>query len=193
MELTNENGFLTETTREEAEIQYIRYCALLKKHPSEQYKTLKKAYYAIKQGNQIIDIYKALEQAGTFPSGYPRLAIAKAHMQKIQYRSTNWSHAGGFYSPDGIIAQVALPNFGWNRNLSDRETIVPLVPAEHHPNSSLRNYHILWEVEQDGWKPVPVPPGDPLLLKRLSKNLFVVLAMWDLTELEKAVLKSSLL
>ena len=193
MESTHENGFLNETTREEAEIQYANYCALLKKHPSEQYKTLKKAYYAIKQGKQIIDIYKALEQAGTFPDGYPRLAIARAHMKKIEYRTSSWTRAFGFYSPDGINAQIAIPNFGWNRHLSRRETVVPLVPAEHHPDSNLKNYHILWEVEEGGWKPVPIPPGDPLLLKCLSKNLFVVLAMWDLTELEKAVIKSSLL
>lgn len=193
METTTENGFLTETTRGEAEIQYTKYCALLKKHPSEQYKTLKKAYYAIKQGNQIIDIYKALEQAGTFSDGYPRIAIARAHMQKIQYRPTRWSGSAGFYAPEGINAQIAIPNFGWAKRISKRETVVPLVPAEHHPDSSLRNYHIIWEVEEGGWKPVPVPPGDPLLLKRLSKNLFVVLAMWDLTELERAVIKSSLL
>lgn len=193
MESTNENGFLTETTQEEAEKQYIKYCELLKKHPSEQYKILKKAYYAIKQGKQIIDIYKAFEQAGTFESGYPRLAIARAHMQKIQYRTRTWSHAGGFYAPEGINAQIALPYFGWIPHLSERETVVPLVPAEHHPGSNLKNYHMLWEVEEDGWKPVPRPPGDPLLLKRLSKNLFVVLAMWDLTELERAVIKSSLL
>ena len=193
MESTHDNGFLNETTREEAEIEYAKYCALLKKHPSEQYKTLKKAYYAIKQGKQILDIYKAFEQAGTFPDGYPRLAIARAHMMKIQYRTASWSSSGGFYSPDGINAQVALPNFGWQQHLLNRETVVPLVPAEYHPNSDLKNYHILWEVEEGGWKPVPILPGDPLLLKRLSKNLFVVLAMWDLTELEKAVIKSSLL
>jgi hypothetical protein len=40
------------------------------------------------------------------------------------------------------------------------------------------------------WEYVPHP--DPILLKRLSGSLFVVLAAWDLTELEQKVLKGRL-
>lgn len=37
------------------------------------------------------------------------------------------------------------------------------------------------------WK--PVPPRDPILVKRLTPNLFGVLATWDLTKLERAVIR----
>ncbi|TWT34974.1 hypothetical protein KOR42_53530 [Thalassoglobus neptunius] len=32
------------------------------------------------------------------------------------------------------------------------------------------------------------PPGDPYLLKKISGEFYAVLAEWDLTELEKAVM-----
>lgn len=38
----------------------------------------------------------------------------------------------------------------------------------------------------------PVPPTDPFLLRHLGGTLYVVLAQWDLTPLEKAVLAGRL-
>lgn len=38
----------------------------------------------------------------------------------------------------------------------------------------------------------PVPPVDPFLLKHLGGTLYVVLAQWDLTPLEQAVLAGRL-
>ncbi|MEM3580897.1 MAG: hypothetical protein QXQ64_06505 [Candidatus Bathyarchaeia archaeon] len=35
----------------------------------------------------------------------------------------------------------------------------------------------------------PVPPRDPILVKQLTPNLFGVLATWDLTPLEKAIIR----
>lgn len=40
------------------------------------------------------------------------------------------------------------------------------------------------EIRGKNWK---LPPGDPLLLKHLAGTLYAVLAVWDLTELERAV------
>jgi len=54
-----------------------------------------------------------------------------------------------------------------NKNI---QTLVPIIPAKILVNEVkvlLRNYHILWEVEE--WK--PVPPKDPILLKQLTPNL----------------------
>lgn len=42
---------------------------------------------------------------------------------------------------------------------------------------------ILWEAE---WQ--AVPPKDPALLRHLGGDLYAVVAVWDLTELERAVL-----
>ena len=46
---------------------------------------------------------------------------------------------------------------------------------------------ILWEAE---WETVP---RDPLLLRHLAGGLYAVMASWDLTPLERAVLKGRLI
>jgi hypothetical protein len=61
--------------------------------------------------------------------------------------------------------------------------VVPIVPPQYRPKFKLSNYHILWEAD---WKRVPV---DPILLKHLGGSLYAVLASWDLTEIEQAVLR----
>jgi hypothetical protein len=66
------------------------------------------------------------------------------------------------------------------------QTSVPIIPPRFTPQTGLHNYHVLWEVEK--WD-VVTPPKDPLLLKRVSPNVFGVLAAWDLTDVERAVLR----
>jgi hypothetical protein len=77
--------------------------------------------------------------------------------------------------PDGILGQ-------WDHE-KVLKTIVPKIPASLRPKGDLNKYYILWEVEK--WQAVP---KDPYLLKRLTKNMFVILAGWDLTELERSVI-----
>lgn len=61
--------------------------------------------------------------------------------------------------------------------------VVPSIPARFRPDGDLSQYHILWEPI---WE--PTPPGDPILMKHLHGDFFVVLAQWDLTAIEKAAL-----
>lgn len=63
--------------------------------------------------------------------------------------------------------------------------IVPIVPPQLRPAYALSNYHVLFEAE---WALDPPPPEDPALLKHLGGDLWVVVATWDLTPLEQAVL-----
>jgi hypothetical protein len=65
----------------------------------------------------------------------------------------------------------------------DRPALVPIVPPNLRPDRALSRYVILFEAE---WR--PVPPVDPLLLRHLHGALYVVLAAWDLTPIERAVL-----
>jgi hypothetical protein len=64
-------------------------------------------------------------------------------------------------------------------------TLTPIIPPALRPKHNLANYKTLWEVE--AWK--LEPPRDPMLLKPLGGMLYAVLATWDLTELERAVLR----
>jgi hypothetical protein len=60
--------------------------------------------------------------------------------------------------------------------------VVPSIPPRLRPPSALADYFILWEA---AWESIPT---DPMLLRRLSGSLYAALAVWDLTDLERAVL-----
>lgn len=61
---------------------------------------------------------------------------------------------------------------------------MPLIPVHLRPRHALDNYHVLWEAE---WS--RVVPRDPYLLRRIGNaDLWLVLAAWDLTEVERAAL-----
>jgi hypothetical protein len=79
---------------------------------------------------------------------------------------------------DTFPEEERAPMTSWGQ----ARAIVPQVPAPLRPNSHLRNYHILWEAEWDG------VPTDPALLKHLGGDLYALLAVWDLSPLERAVL-----
>jgi len=73
---------------------------------------------------------------------------------------------------------------------TDYQTIVPTIPFHLRPNGDADKYFILWEVEQwDEWRPSRAP-GDPFLLERIAHPIYVVVAQWDLSELEKRILES---
>jgi hypothetical protein len=66
------------------------------------------------------------------------------------------------------------------------EAITPLIPVDIRPKRGIENYHVLFEAV---WR--PVPPVDPMLLRRIGEaDLWVVCAAWELTDIERAVLAS---
>ena len=75
----------------------------------------------------------------------------------------------------------------WREWALEASAIVPIVPAGLHPGPALSNYHILWDAV---W--TPEPPRDPLLLKHLAGSLYAIVAHWDLSPLERAVLAGRL-
>ena len=81
---------------------------------------------------------------------------------------------------DGVFEGSTWASF---TSASARRAMVPLVPPPLRPAHALRNYHVLWEAD---WQ--QAPPADPALLKHIGGDLYAVLAIWDLTELERAVL-----
>ena len=66
------------------------------------------------------------------------------------------------------------------------EALVPVPPLHLRPQRGLANYHILWEAE---W--TKIVPRDPYLLRRIGQaDLWLVVAMWNLTEVERAALST---
>jgi hypothetical protein len=73
--------------------------------------------------------------------------------------------------------------------------LLPTVPPHLRPTRTLHGsqvpidlsrFFVLWEAEWELDR--TVPPGDPALLRHLGGTLYEVLAKWDLTPVEQAVL-----
>ena len=198
--------------RAEAEFNALRQAlkqnAKLRKE--QIYKDQHAVYGHMRYGKKIIDIYESFQKAGLNKDGDPKLAICRAdakqcYCHKFKDGSAVFADQRWITVPRKTFGDIKLPpaTFKWiplkpeipldnwqndikgNKNI---QTLVPIIPAKilvNEVNVLLKNYHILWEVEE--WK--PVPPKDPILLKQLTPNLFGVLATWDLTPLERAIIR----
>ena len=156
-----------------------------------------RCYKALAEGRQVINIMEAFEQAGEDDRGLPRLAIARADCAKVAVQRRRWDEGQLEIGP----AELLETERRWNANVEGRVfqfpcsilekrmqemyAIVPNIPPALRPPHSLQNYHLLWEPR---WEHRPRPPGDPALLKHLGGPLYAVLATWDLTPVEQAVL-----
>lgn len=199
-----------EMAEEEAKEEYIKYRDALKGRldkQHKQYEEIKKVYHALSKGHKVIDVFDAFKRTGVNKEGEPKLAMCRADYKTVNFEKRRFG-SGVFYGLDSWIKEaVPLPSGtfpNWetdtridpetkqtvSTNWIHREKIktgVPIIPAEFLPESKLENYYILWEVKD--WVETIPPKGDPYLLKRISSNLFSVLAEWDVTEIERAVLR----
>lgn len=144
-----------------------------------------RAYEQIARGRVVVSAYESVRHAGRFPSGLPKLALIRADVRDCHCQARDTSVEFSEASPNrrwgtkrAILAIDRLPQGEYANGVAT----VPLIPLPQRPKASLENYHILWEAD---WKEVP---RDPLLLRKLKGDLWLVLAAWDLTEVERAVL-----
>ena len=175
------------------------------------YSDYQKLYGHLRHGKKVIDVYEAFKKAGLNEDGDPKLAIVRADAKRVLCDEhsdgsvtyfhdrggtkdvTSWRFRDYVYG-DKFDIKLPPETFKWLRDENGRiqyrkvHTIVPVIPAKILVNEIkvlLKNFHIIWEVEK--WK--PIPPRDPILVKRLTPNLFGVLATWNLTKLERAVIR----
>lgn len=190
--------------KEKALEAWKEYLELLKNRDDEGARVLKEAYYHASKGRKIIDIYQAMKEAGLNTDGWPKLAICRADGKEcffrrrkngaglFHYEALNRWEGGNRISirfGEGTFMDLPIAE-SWEHEKNERFADIPTIPAKYYPKGNLKRYYILWEVEE--WREktaFPKPPIDPFLLKRISPNLFVVLAEWDLTPLERAVIR----
>jgi hypothetical protein len=157
---------------------------------------VQRIYHAISKGRTVIRAMASITAAGLNDKGLPKLCIAPAESTHCFLR----------YFPDGSAIMAGTDNEAWARRRSAKRTVsfladsfpafprtamnktakavMPIIPPMHRPKRGLANYHVLWEAE---W--LPVPPRDPLLLRRIGvSDAWLVLAAWDLTAAEQAVM-----
>lgn len=199
-----------------------RRAVTLESDPSRraEYDGLMRGYKAIAKGQQVIDLAKTIGTAGLQEDTlYPRLAIciADATKCKVTLRTdggATFCDAGDKYRWRAVpkSRRVELPmgtlplferkwrtdNNTWQRyrpgGILERPSwaneafaLVPIVPPHLHPRAALARYHIIWDAV---W--TAAPPVDPLLVRHLAGSLYAVVAHWDLTPLEQAVLRGRL-
>jgi hypothetical protein len=159
---------------------------------------IKSAYRAISRGKMVIRAIESVVQGGLNKQGLPHLALARADQKKVHLLARKNGSAlmsdGDnlyYYQHKGKLPPDTVFNFprgSFPFNLAKDEfrtwTFLPDIPERHKPKWKLENYHILWEATWD-----KVPTKDPYLLRRIGDaDLWLVVAMWDLSEVERAAL-----
>lgn len=197
----------------EAKRKYEEYLAAYR-NGRHEYGEIMQVYAALAKKKKVISVNKAMQIAGVQSNGYPVLAIANAKARwcwfvrnagRLRDADGQWNHPASAFVSDFCV------NPGWrSRSLSPRRATksttfrflmglfpiridreiraqVPAVPPNCLPSNrtNLSNHVILWEAN---WDSAPV---DPVLLRRITREFFVVCAEWNLTEAERLVLETS--
>ncbi len=150
-------------------------------------------YSMVAKGKTIINARQSIIAAGLqTSSSLPKLAIARADGKKLVLEVNHYNGAKMITdAPDWYQSRIAssrLMAFAKDDfsglKAGRYSAMVPHIPPDIRPNRGLPNYHILFEAV---WK--PEPPIDPYLMRRLGKSdFFIVLAAWDLSDIERAVM-----
>jgi hypothetical protein len=178
---------------DEARARLAEYEAAIRQERNAQDEALAMGYRAAARGLPIIRLSETITAGGYFDdNNLPRIAVIRATEKQCYVR---WSGNDLVYN-DGVSRNqgalvgkwtvrvpIAEPPAG--RRWHGGQTVVPLIPPRYRPRwPRLGSCHLLWEVHS--W--TPVPPEDPALIRHIRGDLWAVLAVWDLTELERAVL-----
>jgi hypothetical protein len=160
-------------------------------------RAIERAYREIASGRVLIRALESIKEAGLDELGRPKLAIIRADIKRVRLSisphidaefcpmvSARGSQRGMQWRIGGH-RPIVVPGLRSREYMHGRpEAVVPLIPVHLRPQTALDAYHILWEAD---WQAVP---RDPMLLRRLGGDLWIVVAAWDLTEVERAVMAS---
>jgi hypothetical protein len=160
---------------------------------TEQDREIERTYRLIAAGKVVIQARESIRLAGLGADGFPKLALTRADAKTCRVQmATNgecrmWMDDG--WMPRAESKRVILPpgTFPERKDWAKAEGVVPLIPVHLRPKTALENYHILWEAE---WR--RVVPRDPYLLRHVGGDIWIVLAAWDLTEVERAAMATRL-
>lgn len=152
---------------------------------------IQRIYQLVAQGRVVIRAIESIKAAGLNEQRLPKLAIARADAEACFFRvernecifdTEAWPRRRvRHHSLEIRFSARDWPNV--TTKWRSRATLPP-IPLHLRPLRGLANYHVLWEAE---W--TPVPPRDPMLLRRIGRSdAWLVVAAWDLTEVERAVL-----
>lgn len=160
-------------------------------YQTEMDREIERTYRLIAQGKVVIQARESIRVAGLGADGYPKLALCRADSRLCTLEIfTNgecrmYADHSGWNAPRADSKRVMLPpgTFPHRTSHGRAKGIVPLIPVHLRPRTALESYHILWEAE---WK--RVVPRDPYLLRHIGGDMWLVVAAWDLTDVERAAM-----
>lgn len=198
---------------DEAEEKFREYQAAVRQRHDTEDEQIMRGYKALARGHRVLKLSDTIA-AGGFTTRHgphswgrrgnyllPRIAVGWADQREVHSTGirpdgshTYWWNLAfnpqatrrNFRVPDETFDTSDVENVqtGWSWRYWT--TMVPIVPPALRPAHALSGYAVLWEAE---WRAhAPRPPRDPALLKPIGGDLYAVVAVWDLTELERAVL-----
>jgi hypothetical protein len=179
----------------------------------EEWEAAMNAYKELAKGTPLLDPGKAIREAGWRPDGRPVLAFGRADQKNVSFRVLRHSRHytsemrwTGPWAPMTWEFQATRERWDQQRmrNLTFRVSevmteppkdptsgtaMVPMVPPDILPakGCDLSKHFILWEVENWDF----APPVDPILLRPIGGDLYAVIAQWDLTEVERAIISGT--
>jgi hypothetical protein len=196
--------------KEEALHKFNQYREAVKRSHSAADHVLALAYGALAKGEGVINAFEAIKQAGCDDSFRPRLAIMRADQEFVYFKRSFTDASAGIFSfseryylsrrvkrAQNARLQFAVPGSTFRKHEVGKtsqprdywwtlKAPLPLIPPQYRPADALAKYAILWEVDE--WSAI-APPTDPMLLRPLGQTgLYVVVAHWDLTPLERMVM-----
>lgn len=150
-------------------------------------------YRQLSMGRQVINVHETIRSGGLDAMGRPKIVVSRADLERVRvavYRDGSVKlDDPEVFDRQRSRARIVFPErtFGQDQARPWLEgkrgtAIVPSIPPHLRPTIALDKFQILFEAEY------LKPPIDPALLRPIGQGLAVVVATWDLTPLERAVL-----
>lgn len=177
---------------EQAREKLAAYKAQLQRLADSEYEAAAAGYKALADGKRLLNLTETLVRGGLFPDYRPHLAVARADRREVEF---SWDSGRARFDTRhwrGCRGENLELRFPWPNGQTWGHrgyAMVPMVPADVRPNVAMNDCFILWEVEQ--WaerSKFARPDRDPYLLRHIAGDLYAVLAAWDLTDLERAIM-----
>lgn len=201
---------------EDAQQRLEAYRGSLRRSADEEYSAAVAGYEALATGTPVIQLSEAIKSAPRDETGRPMIGLARSDRNEVKLRwdgnstrisyDTSKDFRQSVFESSLLICRVNIgrthgqrvtytTDHGerWYHQSLEGYAMVPMIPphavAAAGGRTKLRKHLVLWEVEE--WadnRHRTEPDLDPLLLRPIHGDLCAVVAAWDLTDLERAIM-----
>jgi len=195
--------------REDAKRMLREYRRELAREHTAELAAVEQGLQAVARGKRVLHLSNAIVSGGFDERGRPHIAACRADRTRVRlympptgtmlrFTAQTDQRFGRRPLNDQIIATRAVEHSFENRSWQEWDAMVPLVPPAALAASGLRSRGalgrciVMWEVER--WVQADRktnPDADPYLLRHVGGELYEILAEWDLTTLERAIMQGA--